>query len=343
MNILNHRTFTYFIAGVIAALLVSMVPATVSAQDASLQALVDRLERLERDIRTLNAHLSRGGQGAVKLGSNDGGVPASGPAVARMGARMDSLEQDLRSVTGTIEEINHRILQVGDRLDKLVSDVDFRLSSLESAGARQGQGRNTAPLNQTSGQVPGFAVRNAGSAPGSAPEFLGTVSSSAVERIRRQNQASAAPEQPAMPPVQAAPPSSPVTPAPAGTPKDQYDHAFNLLQQQNFDQAEAALKSFIDANPDDPLSGNARYWLGETFYVRDRFQEAAQTFYDAYQKNPAGPKAADSLLKLGKSLVGLEKKADACAAFAKVMSDFPNASAGIRAAVKRENNRNGCS
>ena len=173
-----------------------------------------------------------------------------------------------------------------------------------------------------------------------APATLGTVSASAVQKIQGQKSPPPAPVQPAAP-LQAS--SAPTGTLPAGTPKEQYTYAFNLLQQTNYDQAEVALKSFIETNPNDPLTGNARYWLGETYYVRGQYQESAQTFYEGYQKNPKGPKAADSLLKLGMSLAGLGKKDDACAAFAKVLSDFAKASASVRNAVNRENKRNGCS
>jgi len=326
-----------------AAALVLLAVLPVSAQDANLQALVDRLDRLERDIRTLNAHLSRGGEGGVKLSAGSGEVNSAGSAAARIGLRMDGLEQDLRSVTGVIEEVNHRVLQIGDRMDKLVSDVDFRLSSLESGGTPGTPPRAMGQLGQAPVVPAGVGVQPLAPSGGlGAPATLGTVSASAIKDIQNKKPVEAAAVPPAAP-VQAAPPSGVADGAlPAGTPKEQYAFAFNLLQQTNYDQAEIALKQFIKTNANDPLAGNARYWLGETYYVRGQLQDAAQTFYEGYQKNPKGPKAADSLMKLGMSLAGLGKKDDACAAFAKVLSDFAKTSASIRSAVTRENKRNGC-
>ena len=328
----------------LAAVVVVLASFPVSAQDANLQSLVDRLERLERDIRTMNAHLSRGGQGGVKLDAGTGPTGANGPAAARIGLRMDNLEQDLRSVTGVVEEVNHRILQIGDRLDKLVSDVDFRLRSLETGGAQGAQSRSLGQLGPAPTAPAGVAVQSLAPTTGAdAPATLGTVSASAIQKIQSQKSVQAAAPQPSAPVQAAQPATAPVAALPAGTPKEQYTYAFNLLQQTNYDQAEVALKSFIETNSSDPLAGNARYWLGETYYVRGQFQEAAQTFYEGYQKNPTGPKAADSLLKLGMSLAGLGKKDDACAAFGKVLSDFAKASASVRNAVAREIKRNGCS
>ncbi len=345
MKNLNFGHLAIVRSNVLALALLFLLPAAAYAQDANLKSAVDRLERLERDIRTLNAHLSRGGQGAVKLSSEaagSAGAAVNGPAAARVGLRIDRLEQDLRSTTGVLEEINHRVLQVGDRLDKLVSDIDFRLSSLEARGAQPGQGQTSTSFGQVSAAPSRLGVSPIAPVSGSdAPTTLGTVSVSAVKQIQNQNPALSAPVQPAVPVQTAAAPAT-VGALPAGTPQEQYTYAFNLLQQTNYDQAEVALNSFIETNGDDPLADNARYWLGETYYIRKQYQEAAQMFYDGYQKNPSGAKASGSLLKLGMSLAGLDKKDDACAAFAKVLSDFPKLKSNLKKTVLRENKRNGC-
>lgn len=310
--------------------------------------LLDRMERLERDIRTLNLSISRGTPlppaSESAAGAADG---LSKPAVARLGLRMDRLEQDIRDATGTMEEINFRINQVVERLDKLVGDVDFRLSSLEEKLSGGGQPRAL-------GQGPGFGGPSIAAAPSPAgvqaiapgPQSLGTVSVSAIEAVQNQKQQAGAPQtsvpSPAPAPAQQAAVSAPPGPLPAGTPKEQYAYAFNLLRQTNYDQAEVALKAFIEAHADDPLTSNARYWLGETHYVRGAYQDAAQVFFEGFQKDPKGPKAADTLLKLGMSLAGLNKQPEACAAFTKVLADFPRASGGVKSAVSRERQRNGC-
>ena len=130
---------------------------------------------------------------------------------------------------------------------------------------------------------------------------------------------------------------------PAGTGKQQYDFAFSLLRQANYDQAEVALQEFVRAHGKDPLASNARYWLGETFYVRAAYVQAAEVFLEGYQADPKGPKAPDSLLKLGMSLAGLDKKREACAAFDKLLKDFPSANAGLKNTVAREKQKSGCS
>jgi TolA-binding protein len=43
------------------------------------------------------------------------------------------------------------------------------------------------------------------------------------------------------------------------------------------------------------------------------------------------------------SLAGLDKKREACAAFDKLLKDFPNANAGLKNTVTREKQKSGCS
>src|SRR5262249_23316852 len=129
---------------------------------------------------------------------------------------------------------------------------------------------------------------------------------------------------------------------PGATADEQYKYAFDLLRQANYPEAEAALKTFIQRHPDDPLAGNAKYWLGETYYVRGNYTQAAVTFAEGYQKYPNSSKAADNLLKLGMSLGEIGQKSDACKAFAQLSKQFPGAPANIKDRATRERKRFGC-
>ncbi|NQU60991.1 MAG: tol-pal system protein YbgF [Rhodospirillales bacterium] len=345
--------------------------------------MLDRMQRLERDIRTLNLQLSRGRPPAPTLqsapqpiappaatGAGEGAKNVSGSGLARMSVRISGLENDLRSTTGALEDIGYQIGEIRQRLDKLVTDIDYRLGALEGrAPGAQGQGkaparnqnrtstRNQAPPRLTAapspppvqkiipGQETGFAQQ---------PGNLGIVSEKAVAAIRPPSQAepkdSKAPKAPRVrsgvssasspKPILAPPRATSVLPK--GTPKEQYNYAFGLLRQANYDKAELALQEFVKRYPKETLASNARYWLGETYYVRAAFVQAAEVFLESYQSDPKGLKAPDSLLKLGMSLGGLEKKREACAAFNKLIKDFPDVSPGVKNTVAREKQKNGC-
>jgi tol-pal system protein YbgF len=126
------------------------------------------------------------------------------------------------------------------------------------------------------------------------------------------------------------------------TPEEQYKYAFGLLSQANYGEAELALRSFVDQNPNDRLAGNAKYWLGETFYVRQDYQQAAVTFAEAYQEYPGSAKAPDNLLKLGMSLSALGSQSDACGTFVELLKRYPEAAVTILQRAKQERQRLSC-
>ena len=132
------------------------------------------------------------------------------------------------------------------------------------------------------------------------------------------------------------------TAALTGSDQDQYNQAFALLRQGDYPGAEAALRSFIAGNPASPLVGNAKYWLGETYYARSDYQQAAVTFAEAYQEYPDGSKAPDNLLKLGMSLASLNATEDACGTFAELLSRYPNANSSIRRRAELEREKHNC-
>jgi tol-pal system protein YbgF len=332
------------------------------AQD--LGAVMDQLERLERDIRTLNIQISRGRNeaGAKTPISATGDKKIPGAGVVRITQRLDNLEQDIRSATGSMEQLGHQIFQLTERLEKLVGDVDFRLSALEtkmdsgpSAALSQAAPPGAVVLETSTGPAGVSAVTISGAPvskvsvtaaapspamPTQGPQTLDAVSAKAVEAVRQQTPQAAATGQQSTPPVATQVATS--TPLPAGTPKEQYTFALNLLRQTNYDQAEIALTEFIAIQGKHPLTGNARYWLGETYYVRADYEQAAQTFFQGYQASPSNVKAPDMLLKLGMSLAQLKKKTEACATFNKLSQDFPRASTRIISAVARERKRADC-
>jgi tol-pal system protein YbgF len=168
-----------------------------------------------------------------------------------------------------------------------------------------------------------------------------------------------APQASVAPPVmQAAPSPGPVAAAtigtassantafvalPDGTPQQQYDYAFDILRQADYDRAERALRLFLETNSTDDLAGNAQYWLGETYYVRGDFEQAAVEFLSGYQTYPTSSKGPDNLLKLGLSMARLGQTDGACTALTRLATEYPSASDTIRRRAQTERARLKCS
>ena len=294
---------------------------TAAAQDRDLRPMLERLDRMERDMNQLQRQVYRGGStsGApVPMATGDAG------SAVNIELRLDQLENQMRTLTGSLEENNYAMDQLKRRLEKLVADVDQRLSALEHPGA-MGSAAPTATPAPGAGANP--------SAPPSQPGVLAAPAAGA--------------RAPAAPAPGGAAPAGAQTAGtggvlPTGTAQEQYNYAFGLLRQADYPAAEESLRAFLQRYPNDPLAGNAEYWLGETYFIRKDYNSAAATFADAYRKYPQSGKGADNLLKLGMSLGNVGQKKDACLTFNQLGRDFPSASANIKERATQERQRLGC-
>lgn len=115
-----------------------------------------------------------------------------------------------------------------------------------------------------------------------------------------------------------------------------------MLKQADYPAAAEALKNFIRQHPDDGLAGSAQYWLGETYYARGNYAEAASAFAEGYKRYPKGAKAADDLLKLGMSLARANQKQNACIALTQLDREFPNPGTAIKERAKEEKKKLDC-
>jgi tol-pal system protein YbgF len=294
-------------------------------QSNDLRPLLDRLDRLERDMNLLQRQVYRG--------TGPSGAPTAPSPDAQSSVnyevRISQLEDQVRTITGQIEEVTNALDQMKRRLDTLASDIDQRLTALEHPGAASGQppqaqGQPSQPPRALAGSPP----KGAGANPAEAPSQSGVLGQLPA----------AAPAQTAAAPAAAGDAGI----LPKGTPQEQYNYAFGLLRQANYPAAEQALRAFIQRYPNDALAGNAQYWLGETYFVRKDYTNAAAVFAEGYEKYPKGGKAADNLLKLGMALGQLGQKANACRAFARLDRDFPTAPATIKDRAGDEKKRLGC-
>jgi tol-pal system protein YbgF len=322
MRIYSRLLLTAFAAAWLIA-----APAPTMAQNADLGGLSEDLQRLRNDIKDIQLFIFRGEGAAPSIQQSGVALEASeiGEMAASLEVKFGMVEDQYRTLTGQIEEIAYRIGVVSGRVEKLVSDVDFRLSAIERA-QEQALARTVPQFNQpASATNVGQSLSGVPSA-STQPGTLGTLSVSALS-TDDEALASTPPPAPALP---------------AGTVKEQYNYAFSLLRQQEYTEAERALTAFIEVHPSDPLAGNANYWLAETYYVRGDFQKAAGYFAAGYKNFPDSNKASDNLLKLAMSLANLDQTDQACLTFKELAERYPDAPPSIKQRAAFESQRAGC-
>jgi tol-pal system protein YbgF len=129
---------------------------------------------------------------------------------------------------------------------------------------------------------------------------------------------------------------------PTDSPKDTYDLAYGYILRRDYALADEAFRVFLRRFPNDRLSSDAQYWLGESLFQRQRYRDAAEIFLNVSTKYETSAKAPDSLLRLGQSLAGLGEKEAACASLAEVGRKYPRASVSVKQGVEREQKRVRC-
>ena len=78
-----------------------------------------------------------------------------------------------------------------------------------------------------------------------------------------------------------------------------YQAAFNLLKGGRYHDAAKAFRSFLVTYSDGEFVDNARYWLGETYYVDRQLEAALAEFRELIARFPQSPKFTHAMLKVG--------------------------------------------
>ncbi|WP_029004191.1 tol-pal system protein YbgF [Azorhizobium doebereinerae] len=245
--------------------------------------------------------------------------------------RIERIENQLRQLTGQIEQLQYRNQQLEQQLNARAGGPPPATAAAPVAPRPAIPApAATAPTGRRSDA---FDPNEDPAAPG-VPQPLGSPAS-----------ASAAPPRPTGAPLDIGAgqrPAAQPTALPASTPKDLYDLGYSYVQRQDYPAAEQTFRQFLQAYPGDRLTPDATFMLGESLYLRQTYKEAAEQFLQVSTKYPNYTKAPDALLRLGQSLVALNEREAACATFAEVDRKFPRATSNLRQAVEREQKRAGC-
>ena len=120
----------------------------------------------------------------------------------------------------------------------------------------------------------------------------------------------------------------------SGAGASQFDSSMNLLARAQYNEAKASFRAYADANPDDAdLSAQAIYWVGDISYVQHDYPNAARAFAEQIKKYPQSARGADSMLKLGQSLLAMGQNKEGCTTLGALKSKYPKASASTLAAA----------
>lgn len=330
------------------------LPEIVYAQG-DIRVLLQRMDQLEQDLGVMQHYLHRNSTQEIAVSTTLDGSSNPGEEVAiRLQQRLVDIDDQLAHLTGQVEEAKFALDQLHSRVNKLATDTDYRLTEIEhrlDAGfqiERKITGtinpqleEESKSLDSAKGRITKATTVNKKSITNNLvnrEEILPSDDYNAHKELTAREQSA---ESAILPFNKGQQEVGQVTSF-KGSIKEQYSNIVALLNQANYVAAEQAALAFLEIHPGDALAGHVQYWLGETYYARGAFRQAAAAFAKGYQKYAKSDKAPANVLKLGLSLVRLERVQDACVAFNRLVTEFPNTTNDIRQRALTEQKQLGC-
>ena len=273
----------------------SLAPAAWTKGD---EDLADKLDRVERDLRELQFEVYKGNPPAASGGQ--AGVPGVGGPSAS-GARLNDMEDSLRELRGQVESLSFQVKTLTDQLALARKESDYRLGALEGGAPASGIASTVGP------QAP--APRTGAPAPLASKKVGGTLGTVPAEAVAAD--------------------------AGGATPQQQFDAAMDLVAHAQYPEAQAAFRTFVAANPADQLAGPAQFWVGNIAFGQKDYAGAAKGFAEVLKRYGKTPKAPEAMLKLGLSLLQLNKTKEGCTTLGALKVKYPTAKKEIESANKR--------
>ena len=256
------------------------------------------------------------------------------PAAERLMQRMDALEESMRTLTGDIERLRYE-------RDQLRTDVAGLVSQIEGLQALAGRMQthldavDMVAQQQTSFGSPAYQGGMAATSP------QGIASAPAPSAPNFETGGTFDPNQPnAVSP----PPSfgEQIIGVQQYNVEDLPETGKQKLAEGDFSGAQIAFRQYLDINPDASDAGDVNFWLGESYFVRGGYADAADAYIASMRKAPQGTYAPNAMVGLAATMRELGNTAEACAALDSFPSQYPNAPIDVKNKANVEIARTGC-
>ena len=106
-----------------------------------------------------------------------------------------------------------------------------------------------------------------------------------------------------------------------------YDSAYQLIKDKKFEAAQTAFREFVQAYPNNVLTGNSHYWLGELALVLGNQGEALLQFKTVIDQFAGHAKVSDATYKLGIVNDQMGNQTLARDYFQRTITNFPDSNA----------------
>jgi len=296
---------------------------TAKSEEEKIESIIDQIQIITKDLKTLEKAVYKSSDVNSTSYSSDS---LNEDVLTKHLLKLNEIEDQFRELTNRFEEINFKIDKLSNRVTKIQSDTQLRISDLEKVNSN-----NLIEGEQKKVNLPGTdKAQDFGAAKGyqSTSSLPKTQQTQSIESAATVITEKAEQTESLLPSDK--------------SPEEQYEFAVSFMKIGDYETAEFALKEFIDKNKDHDLAGNAQYWYGETFRIRQLYSDAASAYLDGYQNYPKSKKAPDNLLKLGITMVQLGEKDQGCAMISGIKKQYPKASKSVLQKAQYEQKKFKC-
>ena len=104
-----------------------------------------------------------------------------------------------------------------------------------------------------------------------------------------------------------------------------YNEAYNAFLTNNFDSSSTGFKAYLAKFPAGDMAENAYYYLGESLYLKEKWQDAALSYATILDKFPKSPRIPAARLKYALSILRFpeDKKAESLKYLESITRDYP--------------------
>jgi tol-pal system protein YbgF len=213
----------------------------------------------------------------------------------------DSWDGAGKSGTGS----GNRLAEQGAEIDALTAEVAQLRGELEALRRQVEQGTPAHPAGDAAAAGAGAAAGAAG-VPGEAVA--------------------------AVPPT---PGGELATPDEGGAPAEEikdYEDAFRRYRAADYAGAIDRFQVFLQTHPSSEYADNALFWMGDSYFKLNDYEQAAVAFDKVVKRFPDGNKVPDALYRQGVSLLEIGKRTKqqktytpaACQIFRRITDEYPN-------------------
>ena len=120
------------------------------------------------------------------------------------------------------------------------------------------------------------------------------------------------------------------------------NEAKSRFSKFDYDGAQIAFRVYLEKFGDSKHAGEARYWLGESFYHIKQYVHAGRVYQELLQTEPDHTRASGALVKLARTMRQLGDTEAACRALGALSQRYPDAETGTLRLASLERARSSC-